>query len=59
MLYKWLNMSIFYTSGSKCQYVIQVVTNVNIVYKWLKMSIFNTIGKECQWFIQVDKDVNI
>ena len=46
-------MSILYTSGKKCQNVIQVVTNVktiqvvknvNILYKWLNMSIFYTSG---------------
>jgi hypothetical protein len=44
ILYKWLKMSIVYTSGYQCQYFIQVVTHVNILYKWLKMSIVYTSG---------------
>ena len=37
-------MSIFYASGLKCYYFIQVVKNLNSLYKWLKMSIVYSSG---------------
>jgi hypothetical protein len=51
-------MSIFNTSGLKCQYLIQLVNSVNILYKWIKKSIFNTSGEKCQYVIQVVNNVN-